>query len=176
MASNGLVIWMTGLSGSGKSTIAHQLFDKLKHQEIHAVILDGDVLRNGVSSDLGFSAKDREENIRRAAEIAKLLSSSGMIVICSLITPLQRFRELAKKIIGDDYFEVYIQASLESCEKRDVKGWYAKARSGQVTNFTGISSEFETPSNPDLVINTDVQTEAAAVENLMAAVSGRIYL
>lgn len=167
---------MTGLSGSGKSTLAHQLSDKLKKQGIQSLILDGDHLRSGINKDLGFSDKDREENIRRTAEIARLLSQNGILVIAALITPFEKLRKMAKDIIGEDYFEVYVQASLESCEKRDVKGLYKRARSGEINSFTGVTSEFEQPQSPDLIINTDNLSESDALESLMAAVSGRIYL
>lgn len=176
MSASGLVVWMTGLSGSGKSTLAHKLCDKLKKEDIRAVILDGDILRAGLNKDLGFSDDDRKENIRRTAEVAKLLSHNGIVVIAALITPFQSLRDLAKDVIGDEYFEVFIHASLETCEKRDVKGLYKKARTGALSSFTGISSGFEPPLNPDLIIHTEQLNESESLESLYAAVAGRIYL
>jgi adenylylsulfate kinase len=150
------VLWFTGLSGAGKTTLAlaleQLLFDKGKLVKV----LDGDILRNSINSNLGFSLEDRMENIRRVAEIAKLFADSGFIVIVAFISPTQAMRDFAKSIIGEDlFYELYINASLAICEKRDVKGLYKKARAGEIPNFTGISSPYEEPLNPHLVVSTE---------------------
>ncbi len=155
----GKVIWMVGLSGSGKSTLARAAENTLHQQKKLTMLLDGDNLRTGVNNNLGFSEEDRRENIRRAAEVAKLFAQCGVITICSLISPTHSIRHMAKEIIGDDlYFEVYIDCPLEVCEQRDVKGLYAKARRGEIKDFTGISSPFEAPANPDLRLKTGQDT------------------
>ena len=155
LQQKGKVIWMVGLSGSGKSTLARAAENTLHQQGKVAMLLDGDNLRAGVNNNLGFSEEDRRENIRRAAEVAKLFSHCGIITICSLISPTASIRQMARKIIGDDYFEVFIDCPLEVCEARDVKGLYAKARRGEIPDFTGISAPFEAPASPDLRIPTD---------------------
>ena len=155
--STAIVIWLTGLSGSGKSTLANALNNKLTDSSLRCKELDGDFLRNGINSDLQFSEEDRFENIRRASEIAKLFIETDMITICSFITPSKKMRELAKNIIGQNNFlQVYVNCSLEECEKRDVKGLYKKARLGTVANFTGISSNFEPPIDSDIEVNTEL--------------------
>ncbi len=150
----GKVIWMVGLSGSGKSTLARAAENTLHQEKKLTMLLDGDNLRTGVNSNLGFSEEERRENIRRAAEVAKLFANCGIITICSLISPTQSIRQMARDIIGDAYFEVYIDCPLEVCEQRDVKGLYAKARRGEIKEFTGISSPFEEPKSPDLRLPT----------------------
>lgn len=154
LQQRGKVIWMVGLSGSGKSTLARAVENTLHQQGKVTMLLDGDNLRTGVNNNLGFSESDRVENIRRAAEVAKLFANCGLITICSLISPTERIREMAREIIGDDYFEVYIDCPLEVCEERDVKGLYAKARRGEIKDFTGISSPFDIPTSPDLSVPT----------------------
>lgn len=151
----GKVIWMVGLSGSGKSTLARAAENTLHQQGKVTMLLDGDNLRAGVNNNLGFSEEDRRENIRRAAEVAKLFSHCGIITICSLISPTASIRQMAREIIGPDYFEVFIDCPLEVCEARDVKGLYAKARRGEIPDFTGVSAPFEAPASPDLRIPTD---------------------
>jgi adenylylsulfate kinase len=152
-----LVIWMVGLSGSGKSTLARLLENSLYENGYLTQILDGDNLRTGVNNNLGFSSDDRKENIRRAAEVSKLFMECGIITICSFISPTEQIRSMAKSIIGaDKYFEVYINSSLEACEQRDIKGLYAKARNGELKDFTGIDAPFEAPVHPDLEIRTDL--------------------
>jgi adenylyl-sulfate kinase len=149
-----LVIWFTGLSGSGKSTLANVFQNYLFKENKLVYVLDGDNIRSGLNSDLDFSEKGRMENIRRISEVAKLFSQAGFIVITAFISPFRSDREKAKEIIGSCFREVYIEASLETCESRDVKGLYKKARSGEIKNFTGLNSPFEVPTNPDLIINT----------------------
>lgn len=149
------VIWLTGLSGSGKSTIANELAIKLQEKGKLAYILDGDNIRMGLNKDLGFSDDDRKENIRRIAEVAKLLSDAGMIVITAFISPFREERERAKDIIGrDNFLEVYVKADLEVCEERDPKGLYKKARAGEIKQFTGIDSPYEEPINDFKVVNS----------------------
>lgn len=153
------VFWLTGLSGSGKSTLAIGLQSELHKAGKLCYILDGDNMRAGLNSNLGFSEAERTENIRRIAEVAKLFSDAGVITICSFVSPTIQIRELAKNIIGqNDFHEVYINASLESCEKRDVKGLYKKARAGEIKDFTGIHQPFEAPANPWLEIKTDKES------------------
>lgn len=147
------VVWLTGLSGSGKSTLANHLELALSKRGVQVYVLDGDNVRSGLNSDLTFSDEDRKENIRRIAEVAKLFSDSGTIVITAFISPFIEDRENAKKIIGEDNFiEVHVDTSLDVCESRDVKGLYKKARSGEIPNFTGIDSPYEEPTKPDIVI------------------------
>ncbi len=173
----GIVIWLTGLSGSGKSTIANELNTRLFHQNKHAVILDGDNTRLGINSDLGFSNENRTENNRRVAEIAKLFIESGNIVICSFISPFQKDREMSKQIIGEaDYFEVFVDCSLEMCENRDVKGMYKQARKGELESFTGISSPYEKPTNPKLILNTEKLNLEQSTDLLESAIQERIKI
>jgi adenylylsulfate kinase len=151
-----ICIWMTGLSGSGKSTIAQGLERKLHENNILCIVLDGDNVRSGINKNLSFSEEDRIENIRRIAEINKLFLSCGIITINSFVSPTNDVREQAKNIIGEqDFFEVYINASFEACTKRDVKGLYARALKGEIKNFTGLDAPFEAPKNPALEIKTE---------------------
>jgi adenylylsulfate kinase len=153
---NSFVIWFTGLSGSGKSTIANLLDEKLTQMNIKSYVLDGDNMRMGLNKDLGFTEEARKENIRRVAEVAKLFVDAGTVVITSFISPFEEDRQIAKAIIGsDDFFEVFISCPIEVCEKRDAKGLYAKARKGEIRNFTGIDSPFEEPIDADVVVETD---------------------
>ena len=148
------VIWFTGLSGAGKSTLAAGLERVLFDQGMRVVVLDGDNLRHGLTGDLGFSDKDRHENIRRITETAAAFIVSGTVVITAFISPFRADREMARDKIGEQFHEVFIQADLEVCEARDPKGLYARARAGEITHFTGISSPYEVPRNPHLILNT----------------------
>lgn len=160
-------IWFTGLSGSGKSTLANALEKRLVAMGKHTMLLDGDNIRMGLNRDLGFTEVDRVENIRRIAEVAKLMNDAGLIVLTAFISPYKKDRENAREIIGDDFFEVYVSTPIEECEKRDVKGLYQKARKGGIPNFTGISSPYEIPESPDLIINTKEISVEEAVEQIM---------
>lgn len=155
LGQRGVVLWFCGLSGSGKSTVASGVERVLHDQGRFTVRLDGDNLRTGLNANLGFSDDDRLENIRRTAEVAKILASNGVIVLCSLITPRGIHRDLARGILGDDFAEIYVKASYQACEARDVKGLYAKAAKGEVANFTGRDSGFEEPQQPELVLDTE---------------------
>ncbi len=152
------VLWMTGLSGSGKSTIAHRLERELLLSGHSVLVLDGDTLRHGLNKDLGFSQEARRENLRRAGEVTRVMLEAGMIVIASFISPLRAERDMARRICGSKFFEVYVQASLEDCEIRDPKGLYKRARAGLIPQFTGISSPYEQPENPELLLNTTAKS------------------
>jgi adenylylsulfate kinase len=172
-----LVVWLTGLSGSGKSTIADHLEQYLFKKGIHTANLDGDVLRTGLNKDLGFSEEDRSENIRRIAEISKILSDNGLVVITAFVSPFSKDRNLVKKTVGEENFiEIFVQTSIEECERRDVKGLYSKARKGELKNFTGIDSPYENPINPDLIIDTEKTSIEDAVKVLSTLVLSKIQL
>lgn len=161
-------LWLTGLSASGKSTLAFALEQRLTSMGRLAFVLDGDNVRHGLNNNLGFSPGDRTENIRRIAEVAKLMNSAGMIVIAAFISPYARDRSLAREIIGSQNFrEVHVSTALTVCESRDPKGLYCKARAGTLPEFTGISSPYEPPGQPDLRIDTDVSTVDDSVEQLL---------
>jgi adenylylsulfate kinase len=163
-------LWLVGLSGSGKSTLARALERALHERGFLTYLLDGDNLRSGLNSNLGFSEEDRRENIRRAAEAARLLLEGGMVTICSFISPTEAVRQVARTIVGpEDFLEVYVNASLEACEERDVKGLYAKARRGEIKEFTGISAPFEAPQTPFLEVRTDQQDAEACTKRIMNA-------
>ena len=149
------VIWLTGLSGSGKSTIANALETQLFNSGIKTYVLDGDNVRMGLNKDLGFSDVDRKENIRRISEVAKLFSDAGTLTITAFISPFIEERKFAREILGEDFIEIYVKADLKTCEERDPKGLYKKARAGQIKSFTGIDSPYESPENPELIIETD---------------------
>lgn len=155
LKQRGMMLWFTGLSGSGKSTVAIALERELHNRGLLCRILDGDNIRSGINNNLGFSAEDRVENIRRIAEVGRLFVDTGIITIAAFISPNNQLREMAAEIIGkDDFVEVFVSTPLEECEKRDVKGLYAKARRGEIKNFTGISAPFETPEHPDITLDT----------------------
>ena len=170
----GIVIWLVGLSGSGKSTIARALENKLHQEKVPTQILDGDNLRLGLNHDLGFTDEERVENIRRTAEVARLFANCGVVTLCSFITPTEEIRKMARKIIGEDYFEVYVSCPIEECEARDVKGLYNKARKGEIPGFTGIDSPFEEPLDPQLILNTKKENIKESVENLYRKVVDKI--
>lgn len=164
------VVWLTGLSGSGKSTIAQALEKQLHQDGFFTKLLDGDNIRVGLNKNLGFSEEDRSENIRRIAEAAKLFLDGGVVVLCSFVSPTNEIRNMAREIIGsDDFLEVYVNAPLEVCEARDVKGLYKKARAGEIKQFTGIDSPFEAPESPFLEIRTDQEDLLTSVSRLQAA-------
>ena len=163
----GGVVWLTGLSASGKTTIARQVERDLFDRGYNVFMLDGDNLRDGLNFNLGFSKEDRHENIRRAGEVAAILSSSGFIVISSFITPLKTDRKVAKDACKEKFYEVFVSASIEECELRDPKGLYKKARAGEIKDFTGIDSIYETPENPDLVLNTEDTKENVSANQLI---------
>lgn len=175
-ASPGAVIWMTGLSGAGKSTVANALHQRLKEAGHAAIVLDGDVLRGGLNADLGFTLDERTENLRRIAHVAALFMQQGFIAIAAVISPEHRHRRAARDIVGDGFVEVFVDAPLEICEARDVKGLYARARRGEVAHFTGISGPYETPLASDVVIDTARISVDEAVDRLLAhlAAMGRL--
>ena len=163
-----IVLWFTGLSGSGKSTLAHALEEKLFQKRCRTFVLDGDNVRHGLNSNLDFSESDRTENIRRISEVSKLMLESGLIVMTAFISPFNKDRNEARRLISnDDFIEIYCKASLETCEARDVKGLYKKARAGKIKNYTGIDSPYEVPENPDLIIDTDNETLDNAVFKIL---------
>jgi len=163
-----VVLWFTGLSGSGKSTLAHALEEKLFQKGCRTFVLDGDNVRHGLNSNLDFSESDRTENIRRISEVSKLMLESGLIVMTAFISPFNKDRNEARKLISnDDFIEIYCKASLETCEARDVKGLYKLARAGEIKNYTGIDSPYEKPENPELIIDTDHQSLEESIANIL---------
>lgn len=154
-SQKGHVYWLTGLSGSGKSTIANEVEKKLFEMGHITTILDGDSVRSNLCKDLSFSQSDRQENIRRIAEVAKLFADNAIITLCCFIAPLNEQRELINNILGDNVSWIYIKTSLSECEKRDPKGLYKKARAGKIKDFTGIDSSYDEPKNPDLILDTE---------------------
>ena len=162
------LLWFTGLSGSGKSTLANLVEIELHKLNISTISLDGDNIRQGINKDLSFTPKDRTENIRRIAEIAHLMIDAGIVTLAAFVSPYIKDRENIRKIVGDDNFiEIYINTSLEECERRDVKGLYKKAREGEIKNMTGISAPYEAPINPDLEIVTDNQSVEKSVQTIL---------
>lgn len=171
------VIWLTGLSGSGKSTIGLALEKRLFQENFVAQLLDGDNIRSGINKNLGFSEEDRKENIRRIAEIAKLYLYSGIITINSFISPTAETRNIAKEIVGEgDFLEIYINAPMATCESRDVKGLYKKARAGEIQGFTGVNQAYEEPEHPALALRTDVLSVDEAVDLLFTFLKKHIIL
>lgn len=163
LGQKAICIWLTGLSGSGKSTIAQMVEDRLHQLGKLTMFLDGDNIRDGLNANLGFSEEDRKENIRRIAEVNKLFNSSGVITINAFVSPTKEIRKMARDIIGDSFLEVFVDTPLELCEERDVKGLYAKARKGEIANFTGISAPYESPEEPEVHLKTaDVSPEKSA--------------
>lgn len=175
LGQHSLMVWFTGLSGSGKSTIAIALERELHQHGLLCRILDGDNIRSGINNNLGFSEADRVENIRRIAEVSKLFVDTGIITIAAFISPSNDIREMAADIIGrDDFVEVYVSTPIEECERRDVKGLYAKARRGEIKNFTGISAPFEAPEHPALTLDTSVLSLEESVHKLLELILPRI--
>ena len=173
----GAVIWLTGLSGSGKSTVAAAAERTLFAEGMHVRVLDGDNVRTGLSAGLGFSLDDRRENVRRIAEVAKLMCETGVVTLCSFVSPTRAIRALARGLVGDgDFAEVYVSADLDTCERRDVKGLYAKARAGEIRGFTGIDSPYESPEAPDLRLATAEQSVAESARLLADFVRERTRL
>ena len=167
LRQKGVVLWLYGLSGSGKSTIANEV-ERVLHGEGHmTVILDGDNLRTGLNSNLGFSDEDRTENVRRVAETAKLLAGQGVIVLVSVITPLRCHRAAAREIIGPDFHEIYVKADFDTCAERDPKGLYAKAKEGKIGQFTGKDSGFEEPEDPALLLDTQARSIDQCASDLL---------
>lgn len=162
-----ILLWFTGLSGAGKSTLAHALEEKLYQMGYHTFVLDGDNVRHGLCGDLGFSNEDRIENIRRISEVAKLFIEAGVIIMTAFISPFRADREKARKLVGEDFVEIYCHCSLNVCEKRDVKGLYRRARAGEIKEFTGISSPYEEPDKPELVIETGTQSLDECVDQIL---------
>ena len=166
-----LTIWLTGLSGAGKSTLAFHLEKALITEGFACYVLDGDNVRHGLNQDLGFTHKDRTENIRRVAEVARLMNDAGLIVITAFISPIERDRSQARAVIGDaSFFEVYVSTALEECERRDPKNLYKKARKGELDEFTGISSPYEIPESPDM----DVDTQENSIEDCTLLLTERV--
>ena len=171
----GVMIWFTGLSGSGKSTIALGVERELHKRGLLCRILDGDNIRTGINAGLGFSAEDRRENIRRIAEVCKLFVDTGVITLAAFVSPTNEYRQMAREIIGeDDFKEIYVSTPLEECERRDVKGLYARARRGEVKDFTGISAPFEAPEHPALTIDTSQQPLEKSVMQVVDLVLGQL--
>ena len=172
---NSFVVWFTGLSGSGKSTIANHLEKKLFEMGLRTYSLDGDNIRSGLNKGLTFTEEDRTENNRRISEVAKLFVDAGVITITAFISPLEENRKRSKEIIGsDNFFEVFVNTPLEVCEERDVKGLYKKARQGEIKNFTGISSPYEEPKNPDIEVKTENESIEESVERILQVLKAKL--
>ena len=177
LGQRGLMVWFTGLSGSGKSTLAIALERELQQRGLLCRILDGDNIRSGINNNLGFSPEDRVENIRRIAEVGKLFVDTGIITLAAFISPNNDLRQMAARIIGpDDFLEIYVSTPLSECERRDVKGLYAKARKGEIKAFTGISAPFEEPANPALTLDTTQLDVQQSVERLLALILPKVQL
>lgn len=174
---NSFLMWFTGLSGSGKSTIANAVEQELFKRGVHTYSLDGDNIRNGINSDLSFSPEDRTENIRRIAEVANLMIDAGIVTLAAFVSPYKKDRENIKSVVKDfNFVEIYINTSVEECERRDVKGLYAKARKGEIKNMTGISAPYEAPVNPDIEIKTEHETIDTAVKRIMDFITPKLEL
>jgi len=170
----GEIVWFTGLSGSGKSTIAHMVEEQLHQMGCRTYVFDGDNVRHGLCADIGFSPHDRTENIRRIGEMVKLFLDAGMIALTAFISPFMRDRESVRKLVdAGDFVEIYCRCPLEVCEQRDVKGMYKRARAGEIRDFTGISSPYEPPGNPDLTVDTDKSTPEECAERVIRLLEQR---
>ena len=171
----GICVWLTGLSGSGKTTIANFVSRQLHNGGVYTQVLDGDNIRLGINKNLSFTDQDRKENIRRIAEVAKLFVEAGVVTFCCFVSPTREMRKLAKNVIGEnDFFEVFVSTNLETCETRDVKGLYKKARKGEIKDFTGVSSSFENPVNPDLVLDTENKSINEIGETLISVLINKL--
>ena len=173
---SGAVLWFTGLSGSGKSTVANAVEQKLNQLGRLTYLLDGDNVRNGLCADLSFSDADRHENIRRVAHVAKLFLDANLITLVSFISPFRAERQVARDLIGNDFIEIFVDASLETCEQRDPKGLYKKARQGLIPEFTGISSPYEAPENPEVALKTGEESLEVCVEKVLAYLRSKGYI
>jgi len=174
---NSFLLWFTGLSGSGKSTIANLVEQDLHKLNINTYTLDGDNVRKGINNDLTFSPQDRTENIRRIAEVANLMIDAGLVVLAAFVSPYKKDRENIKSIVKDvNFVEIYIDASIEECERRDVKGLYKKARAGEIKNMTGISSPYEVPLQPDIVVRTENEDAAEAAKRIIEYITPKLNL
>jgi adenylylsulfate kinase len=174
---NSFLIWFTGLSGSGKSTISNIVEQELNKKGIRTYLLDGDNVRNGINCNLTFSPEDRTENIRRVSEISKLMIDAGLVVLGAFVSPYEEDRKNIKNIVGDDNFiEVFVNTSIEECELRDVKGLYKKAREGKIKNFTGISAPYENPINPNIEIKTEKETIELAAKRVLKYIEQKLKL
>ncbi|MFA9556960.1 adenylyl-sulfate kinase [Evansella sp. AB-rgal1] len=172
---NGMILWFTGLSGSGKSTIANLLEKDLHDQTVHTYLLDGDNVRHGINKNLGFSSQDRKENIRRIAEIGKLFVDAGIVVLVAAISPFKEDRAAARDLFTHgDFVEIYVKCSLEECEKRDPKGLYKKARKGEIKEFTGVTHPYEEPVNPEIIIDTTKQNSEQSVNEITSFLKERL--
>ncbi len=175
LGQGGVVVWFTGLSGSGKSTIAYSAEDRLTDEGLTTCVLDGDNVRHGLCGDLGFSDADRAENLRRVGEVASLFYNAGVITLCSFVSPRRETRqELRRRFPDGAFVEIHVSTSLEVCERRDPKGLYRRARSGEIENFTGLSAPYEEPTDADLVIDTNEVSVGDAVERVCALIKSRV--
>ncbi len=177
LGQRGAIVWLTGLSGSGKSTIAVATEHALLERQRLAYVLDGDNIRHGLNKNLGFSPEDRSENIRRIGEVARLFADAGLIAVTSFISPYRADRDAVRELVAPgDFVEVFVDASIETCESRDVKGLYAKARAGEIPEFTGISAPYEAPERPELVLDTNRQSVEESVGRLIGHLEEKGYL
>jgi len=174
---NSFVIWFTGLSCSGKSTLANELDKYLNSKGIHTYVLDGDNVRKGLNSDLMFSVEDRKENLRRVGHVANLFVDAGIVCLAAFIAPLTEDRKLLKEIIGlENFVEIFVDTPLEICEQRDIKGLYKKARNGEIKDFTGVNAPYEKPQNPDLIIDTSIESVEEAITRIVNHINHKIQL
>ncbi|MEL6811523.1 MAG: adenylyl-sulfate kinase [Bacteroidota bacterium] len=172
---NSFLLWFTGLSGSGKSTVANAVEKALADRKVHTYTLDGDNVRKGLNNNLSFSPDDRTENIRRIAEVANLMVDAGLVVLAAFVSPYEKDRSDIKRILGDErYIEIFVNTPLEECERRDVKGLYAKARAGEIKNFTGINAPYEAPRHPDIEIDTTKVSVAEAVAKVLQHIENKL--
>ncbi len=169
-------LWFTGLSGSGKSTLANQVEQALFERGIRTYVLDGDNIRSGLNRGLTFCDEDRDENLRRIGEVAKLMCDAGIVVLAAFVSPFNNERNALRKMLGESFYEIYVDTPLEICEKRDVKGLYSKARAGEISNFTGISSPFEVPLSPDIHITTVTQSLEESVNIILENIYPKLKL